>query len=202
MYGHESLCICRASVGRLRGVCGASGQSLWGLWGGVVPAEGPVGVDDAQRVEGRVHHLAGAHQVQHHGDAEEADEHAQRDVEHAAHQHSWMGNKQKKKRERESLRRSSRSICLHYRLDTHYTLRPDAAAASAEGAEVKQNRVIVPGWREAAGQRLFACSNYGDLERRTHSYTSRSPAQLRRQVVCLDSSRPVQVFSSSSLDRL
>lgn len=114
----------------------------------------------------------------------------------------WETNK---KKERESLRRSSRSICLHYRLDTHYTLRPDAAAASAEGAEVKQNRVIVPGWREAAGQRLFACSNYGDLERRTHSYTSLSPAQLRRQVVCLDSSRPVQVFSSSSsssLDRL
>lgn len=51
---------------------------------GGVPAEGPVGVDDAQRVEGGVHHLSGAQQVHYHGDAQVTNQNGQRDVERPA----------------------------------------------------------------------------------------------------------------------
>lgn len=53
-----------------------------------VPAEGPVGVNDAQRVEGRVHHLPGTQQVHHHGQAQVANQNGQRDVHRPANQHA------------------------------------------------------------------------------------------------------------------
>lgn len=41
---------------------------------GLVPAKGAVGVDDTQRVEGRVHHLPGTQKVHHHRNAQTANQ--------------------------------------------------------------------------------------------------------------------------------
>lgn len=54
-----------------------------------LPAEGPIGVDDAERVKGRIHHLPGAEQVEHHWDAEGADENGQGDVQDPTDLHAW-----------------------------------------------------------------------------------------------------------------
>lgn len=53
-----------------------------------LPAKGSVGVDDAQGVEGGVHHLPGTQQVHHHRNAQAADQNAQRNVHHPTYQHT------------------------------------------------------------------------------------------------------------------
>jgi len=64
----------------------------WQLYGSPplrsVPAKGPVGVDDAQGVEGGVHHLPGAQHVHHHGDAQTANQNAQRNIHHPTYRHT------------------------------------------------------------------------------------------------------------------
>lgn len=57
-----------------------------------VPAKGPVGVDDAQRIKGGVHHLPGAQQVGHHRDAEEPDQNAQSNVHQPPYEHPCVTN--------------------------------------------------------------------------------------------------------------
>lgn len=54
-----------------------------------VPAKGTVGVDDAQWVEGGVHHLLGTQQVQHHGNAQASNQNAQRNVHHPTYEHTY-----------------------------------------------------------------------------------------------------------------
>lgn len=54
-----------------------------------VPAKGTVRVDDAQWVEGGVHHLLGTQQVQHHGNAQASNQNAQRNVHHPTYEHTY-----------------------------------------------------------------------------------------------------------------
>lgn len=54
-----------------------------------LPAEGAVGVDDAQRVERCVHHLLGAQKVHHHWNAQVSDQNGQRNVHHSTYQRTY-----------------------------------------------------------------------------------------------------------------
>lgn len=120
-----------------------------------VPAKGPVGVDDTQRVEGRVHHLPGTEQVHHHGNAQVANQNAQRNVHHPTYQHTCVTYSKRKS----GTAHYQSYIRFHYLLHTLHCFEPNCM-------ELQSN----PVWPKGAATAFVYLLNFVDVYRNNASH--------------------------------